>query len=108
MTVPVRLVRTIQVLASASLFIYMTHLTGIVQFLRPLGPVVTAMAGLLQGVLVWQLFTILQPSFTSALQQSLVGVIHSLDRDDLARLPLTGGTTILCREDGEGRTPSLD
>lgn len=56
-TVPVRMVPAVQVLASASLFIYMTHLTGIVQFLEPLGPVVTTLAGLLQGVLVWHLFT---------------------------------------------------
>lgn len=55
--VPNWLVWPLQVLASASLFIYMTHLTGVVQFLPPLGPVVMTLAGLLQGVLVWQLFT---------------------------------------------------
>lgn len=55
-TVPLTIVPAVKVIGSASLFIYMAHLIGVVDYLEPFGPVVKTVAGMLQGILLWFIF----------------------------------------------------
>ena len=55
-TVHRAIVPAIKILGSASLFIYMVHLIGMANYLKPYGHLVQAVAGVLQGILVWFLY----------------------------------------------------
>lgn len=50
------LVPAVKVIGSASLFIYMVHMIGVVDYLKPYGRLVQTIVGVLQGVFLWLLF----------------------------------------------------
>ena len=50
------IVPAVKIIGSASLFIYMVHLIGIANYLKPYGHLAQTVAGVLQGILLWFLF----------------------------------------------------
>ena len=58
--VPRMLMSSIKILGSASLYIYMTHLIGFTPAFDLLGPPGRALVGIVQGVLFWLIFRILE------------------------------------------------
>lgn len=55
--IPKTIVLPVKTLASASLYIYMAHLTGLTGYLKPYGPFIQGVAGIIQGILFWYLYS---------------------------------------------------